>query len=38
MSRLANGGRGGGGAGGLIELTRLIGLTHHQVTRRPPAK
>ena len=26
------------GAGGLIELTRLIGLTHHHVTRRRPAK
>ena len=36
MSRLANGGP--GGARGLIRLTRLIGLTHHQVTRRQPAK
>ena len=26
------------GAGGLIELTGLIGLTHHQVTRLRPAK
>ena len=29
---------GPGGAGGLIGLTRLIGLTHHHVTRRRPAK
>ena len=26
------------GAGGLIELTGLIGLTHHQVTQRWPPK
>ena len=26
------------GARGLIGLTRLIGLTHHQVSRRRPAK
>ena len=36
MSRLANGGLGGGG--GLIGLPGLIGLTHHQVTRRRHAK
>ena len=29
---------GPGGARGLIRLTGLIGLTHHQVTRRRPAK
>ena len=29
---------GPGGAGWLIGLTGLIGLTHHQVTRRRPAK
>ena len=29
---------GPGGAGGLIGITGLIGLTHHQVTRRPPAE
>ena len=29
---------GPGGAGGLIGLTGLIRLTHHQVTRRRPAK
>ena len=29
---------GPGGAGGLIRLTGLIGLTHHHVTRRRPAK
>ena len=29
---------GPGGAGGRIGLTELIGLTHHQVTRRRPAK
>ena len=29
---------GPGGAGGLIGLTGLIGPTHHQVTRRQPAK
>ena len=36
VSRRANGGL--GGAGGLIRLTGLIGLTHHQVTRRRHAK
>ena len=29
---------GPGGAGGLIGLTRLMGLTHHQVTRRRPGE
>ena len=39
MSGLANGGLGGGGgAGGPIRLTGLIGLAHNQVTRRRLAK
>ena len=36
--RVATRERGRRGAGGLIGLTELIGLTHHEVTRRQPAK
>ena len=35
VSGLAKGGR---GAGGLLVLTVLIGLAHHQLTQRGPAK
>ena len=36
--RVATRESGPGGGGGLIGLTGLMGLTHHQVTRRQPAK
>ena len=35
VSGLAKGGR---GAGGLLVLTVLIGLAHHQLTQRRPAR